>query len=703
MNPKDPELRTGEKNLFDLPGTPGTSPHYRGAGIGQVPGHAAGYSIPEAVPDPVAVSPGDAASAEAIYERVSDLLERGRYHDAENLLSRGREIYPESVDLLKELGVLYHLQGRYGKAARTFTRVMNINGGGRQSLSWKIASLSLKALEEFWGPDPGLSLATFDQILALDPSDREAMAGKIAALRVLGRLDEAQRLVERGLSLEPPGPSILYQEGWLRMDRGRPDLASGAFERASLADPSWPEPVLSRALALERIGRGEEGELLLQDLAAAKQGIPGLEAGLGWFSLMLHHPGKAKRIFLRLARNGDLGGFHGLAACLLATGHIREAVAVMERLSDLMPRDPLVQANHGMVHARAGGSGNLADATVSARRALSLDPRCAPAHTCLGIVAFRQGKPDEAEAHFREAARLPDPGGYRNLGLLACSRGRWKSAGPHLTRAVGLDPLDARAWAGLGAIALQGGNGDEAVSHFRVACTLDPLDTGAARGLAIALASSGDTGGAEEVLRRALSLAPEPGSWVLLLDLAALLISMGGTAGNPVLDEEAQQLLGKAGALRPGEPAILFYEGLVESRLGNPGKALEQFESTKAGEEFRVPAHENIRRIKKHLRSRKGVLAGISSARYALAVFSLLQLAALWLFFVARLVSETTFVLLIAIFSILFALAALVPARNGEIRKEVPLELVIPERTFVPLPEAEMVSPLVRLGTALRP
>lgn len=702
MTPKDPELRTGEKNLPGLPGTPGKSPRYPGGGIGQKPGYAAGYGTPEAVPDPAAETLLDATSREAIYERVSSLLERGRYPDAENALSRGLEIYPESVDLLRELGVLYHLQGRYAKAARIFTRVMNINGGEKQSLAWKITSLYHKAMEELGGPDPGLSLTTFDQILSLDPSDREALAGKIAAFRVLGRQDEAQRLTEEGLSLVSPGPSILYQEGWLRMDQDRPDLASGAFERASLADPSWPEPVLARALALERLRRGGEGEMLLQGFAASMRGVPGLEAELGWYSLMLHDLGKAKGIFLQLASDGDPGGFHGLAAFLLATGRAREAGVIMERLSDLMPRDPLVQANQGMVLAKAGGSRNLTDATLSARRALSLDPRCAAAHTCIGIVAFKQGDLDAAEAHFHDAGRLFDPGGYRNLGLLACFRGRWEEAEPHLTRAIRLDPMDARAWAGLGAIALRSGKAEEAILHLRRASTLDSRDTDAARGLAIALGRYGDAGDAEEILQRTLGLAQDPGRWVLLLDLAALLISMGGAAGDPVLDEEAQQVLGKAGALRPDEPAILFYEGVVESRLGDMRKAIERFDSSMMHEVYRIPAHENIRRLKKRLRSRKGILAGISSARYALAGFSLLQLATLWIFFVARLVSETTFVLLLAIFSVLFALATLVPGRNGEIRKEIPLELVIPERTFVPIPEAEMVHPSVRLRTALR-
>jgi tetratricopeptide (TPR) repeat protein len=704
MTPKDPELHTGEENIPGLSGTPWKSPQYLGDGISQGPAPSIGHDLPEAAPDPATAVSLDSTTREAIFERVSLLLERGSYHEAEIFLSRGLEIYPESVDLLKELGVLYHLQGRYGKAARTFTRVMNITGEGQQSLSWKIASLSSKALEELRGPDPGLSLASFDRVLALDPSDREALAGKIAALRILGRLDEAQRLVKAGLSLVPPGPSIFYQEGWLRMDQDRPDLASGAFEQASLADPAWPEPVLSRALALERLGRGGEGEILLQELVTSMRGMPGLRAELGWFSLMLHNLGKAKGIFLQLGRaEGDPAGFHGLAALLLATGRTREAAVIMGRLSPAMPRDPLVQINYGMVLARAGGSRDLADATVSAKNALSLDPRFAPAHTCLGVIAFKQGALDEAEAHFTDALRLSDPAGHRNLGLLACARGRWTEAEPHLMRAVRLDPRDAQAWAGLGGIALWSGKAKEALIQLKQSCTLDPWDLGAARGLAIALSRCGDPGGAEEVIRRTLARTPGTERWVLLLDLAALLISRRGPAGNPVLDEEARQLLGQAEALRPDEPAVFFYKGVVESRLGDPRKALECFTSSLVREEYRIPAHENIRSLKERIRSEKGILAKISSARYALCAFSLLQLAALWLFFVTRLVSETTFVLLISIFSVLFALAIFIPVRNGEIRKESSPGLNIPERTFVPSPEGTMVPPSIRLRTALRP
>jgi tetratricopeptide (TPR) repeat protein len=272
-----------------------------------------------------------------------------------------------------------------------------------------------------------------------------------------------------------------------------------------------------------------------------------------------------------------------------------------------------------------------------------------------------------------------------------------------LERATLVDPLDARAWAGLGSIELHRGRIDEALPHLRRAGMLDPRDSSIARGLALALEGSGDPAGAEEAIRRALALAPPPGTWILLLELAGLLIHRGEPPGNPVLDEEARQLLAGAGEYRPDDPGIFFYEGVAESRLGNPKRGLELFSSSMRGSGYRIPAQENIRRLRKYLGSRKGLTRGVFTARVALALFSLSQLAATWYLFTARLVSETGFGLLIAMFSGLFALAGLLPARNGGVRTESLPELVLPERTFVPAPEADMVSPLIRLRTALRP
>ena len=704
MTPKDPLPRTREEGQAGLH-SPGTgTPFFLADLVGSSPAVAGGNGA-RALTDTREASLEDARGGEeALCGKVSALLEGGRYRDAELLLTRGLEIYPESVDLLKELGVLYHLQGRFGKAARTFTRVMNITGNGKQSLSWKIASLSHKARAELAGPDPGASLATFDEILVLDPSDPDAWAGKIAALRALGNLGEADDLVREWSLLDRPGPPVDYEEGWLRMDEDRPDLALEAFGRAALAAPDWADPVLSQALAMARLGRGAEGEALIRGFLAGKRGETGLEACLGWFLLSLRDLGKAKDIFLQLAReDGDPAGFQGLASLLLATGRTREAGVIMERLADAFPRDPLIQANHGMVLLREGGARNLADAAIAAKRALTLDPRCAAACSCLGFAALASGRLDEAEGHLGEASRLGDPAGPRNEGLLSCARGRWDMAGPVLTQATRADPVDARAWAGLGAVALGTGRLGDAVSHLRRACTLDPWNASAACGLAVALGRQGDSAGAEEAIRRALGTARGAGQGKLLLELAVVFVARGRRGLPGVLDDDARQALGEAAALLPGDPAVSFYQGVVEGRLGNLKEAVDRFSSSVGREEFRVPAHENIRRLRARSRPANGLIPQNFPARSALAAFLFLQLAAIWLSFVVRLVSETGFVLLTAILSGLIALTILAPARNGARAREAPPDLVIPERTFHPAPEADMVSPFIRLRRSIRP
>ena len=704
MTPKDPRPRAREEGQPGLQPPGAETPLFLANLVGTGQGVTGDDGAASPLDTPAASLDDARGGEEALYGKVSALLEGGRYRDAELLLSRGLEIYPESVDLLKELGVLYHLQGRFGKAARTFTRVMNITGNGKQSLSWKVASLSNKARAELAGPDPGASLATFDEILALDPSDEDAWAGKIAALRALGDLGEADDLVREWSLLDRPGPSVDYEEGWLRMDEDRPDLALDAFGRAALAVPDWADPVLSQALTMARLGRGGEGEALIRGLLARKRGEPGLEACLGWFLLSLRDLGKAKDIFLQLAReDGDPAGFQGLASLLLATGRTREAGVIMERLADAFPRDPLVQANHGMVLLREGGARNLADASIAAKRALTLDSRCAPARSCLGIAALASGRLDEAEGHLGEAARLGDPAGPRNEGLLSCARGRWDMAGPLLVQATREDPLDARAWVGLGAVALGTGRTGDAVSHLRRACALDPWNASAACGLAVALGRHGDSTGAEEAIRRALGTARGAGRGKLLLELAAVFTARGRRGLPGVLDEDARQALGEAAALLPGDPTVSFYQGVVEGRLGNLKEAVDRFSSSVGREEFRVPAHENIRRLRARSRPGNGLIPEHFPARTVLAVFLLLQLAAIWLSFVARLVSETGFVLLTAILTGLVALTILAPVRNGARAREVPPDLVIPERTFHPAPEADMASPFIRLRRSMRP
>ena len=103
------------------------------------------------------------------------------------------------------------------------------------------------------------------------------------------------------------------------------------------------------------------------------------------------------------------------------------------------------------------------------------------------------------------------------------------------------------------------------------------------------------------------------------------------------------------------------------------------------------------------MRFRQGIFGGAFPGRAALALFAALQITLLWFLFMAKFLSETAFLLLMVIFSGLFALATVVPVGTRGLRREILPDPVIPGRAFVPAPEAEMASPLIRLRTSLRP
>jgi hypothetical protein len=142
---------------------------------------------------------------------------------------------------------------------------------------------------------------------------------------------------------------------------------------------------------------------------------------------------------------------------------------------------------------------------------------------------------------------------------------------------------------------------------------------------------------------------------------------------------------------------------VVEARLGQPREAMDLFTSCMESGEYRAPAHENVRRLKKYLGTGRRFPARLPPARTFLALCAILQLAASWFLFVAGFISEVSFLLLLVLFSALFALEAFLPGGGATPAQERLPDLFLPERTFVPVPEAGIVSPLVRLRTALRP
>jgi tetratricopeptide (TPR) repeat protein len=119
--------------------------------------------------------------------------------------------------------------------------------------------------------------------------------------------------------------------------------------------------------------------------------------------------------------------------------------------------------------------------------ALRLDPNDGFAHYDLGMAMRNEGKLDLAAEHLAAAVRLTptnfsllyNPAEMHcSLGEVLLAKAREKEAGEVLTRAVGLDPKNARAHYFLALAQAAQGMLDQPLQHYSIACSLQPaVDT----------------------------------------------------------------------------------------------------------------------------------------------------------------------------------------------------------------------------------
>jgi tetratricopeptide (TPR) repeat protein len=119
--------------------------------------------------------------------------------------------------------------------------------------------------------------------------------------------------------------------------------------------------------------------------------------------------------------------------------------------------------------------GELDQALVYLRRAVSWDPGSAPLRQALAVALSTQGKAEEAVKELEEACRLdPQEAEYRfKLGLAWNEAGKLQQAASALEEAVKIDPSYARAWYNLGLAYSELGRSEDALKALSRAETVD--------------------------------------------------------------------------------------------------------------------------------------------------------------------------------------------------------------------------------------
>ncbi len=296
--------------------------------------------------------------------------------------------------------------------------------------------------------------------------------------------------------------------GWAHWARGNPGPAADSWRAAAALEPRDPSLRLGLGLFLEAAGRTAEAEAEFREAArgglrADSDGVFTLVVGYGRGQVTWENYGHVlDRLAAGLAGEGLASEAQEAraAACDVyqkAPGKDDEALACRRRLiphGEGEARAHLELARSLMDESRYGP----ADAIVSFREALRLDPTLAPAHLGLAQALEKQNDPEGALGSYREALRLDSslPEARQAIaGLEALGFGRpaatpaiagqadtpealaelrrcideGRGAACRRAVALGLSPLQAaRAWTFLG-IAIEAGRGEDDAEGARKA------------------------------------------------------------------------------------------------------------------------------------------------------------------------------------------------------------------------------------------
>ena len=142
---------------------------------------------------------------------------------------------------------------------------------------------------------------------------------------------------------------------------------------------------------------------------------------------------------------------------LASRDSIERAIAAFEHATRHDPEYALAWAALGGAYSLKGSFLSLTDLVEQAieieRRALSIDPDLADAHTWLGAALLNLGRTDDAMAAMREAIRLEPDNGQSHQALARAywvGKGDFASAIPEFERAIALNPEAGYSYLQLG-------------------------------------------------------------------------------------------------------------------------------------------------------------------------------------------------------------------------------------------------------------
>lgn len=351
--------------------------------------------------------------------------------------------------------------------------------------------------------EPQTAVQAFTRALELKASDVPAHLYLAAALRVLGRFDEAKHHLARANVLQPDNPFSELWLGEIALARQQLEVAKRHLARALQINPHQRE---AHALMAQV-------QLALGDTAAAKR-----------HAVSARQPSRFNKLreplwweVLRAGVTAPLYAERGRR--YLSEGDFASAAAEFEPLISHQQKDVAVWRDYGIALLHTKRYNEAIAAFESAHVLLRSETEKTPAeitdltaeiHYYLGRVYYQLGRNVTAIAAYQKALELtPDaPALHRALAEVYWKKQAYVKAEPHYKVVIADDATDVQAVYRLGLVFLAQTHYTKAVAQFERVLTLDAAHVRAYGALGVAHQNLGNVLEARDAFEKVLELEP---------------------------------------------------------------------------------------------------------------------------------------------------------------------------------------------------
>jgi tetratricopeptide (TPR) repeat protein len=537
----------------------------------------------------------------------------------------------------------------------------------------RVSELERAAWEAFGQGLWAEALARFHEALQIDSASEGALQGAIAALRKERKFDKASAFLAQALLKRPTSRGILSERVWLEVDQRNYAAAADALDEVlrhpgpAAAQDNTAELLAWKASLLRTTDRFEEASAVIRQALQSFPHSIELLIQLAWLQFYQNRLTEAADTFAQVLKTDPeneaalqgkiatlrLQGQFALAKreAAIALGIIPTSTGIQSEMGWILfacedfdkaesafrevlkrsPQDASSRVNLAWVLLKEPYPDALADAAAQCQEALQLEPDLPEAMSCLGIVAFRQGRVLEAEHYLVRSIKAGRTrGAYADLGALYVHMARFDAAKKILDEGLALKPNDAALHLEMGSLCAQQEKPKEAILEFRQATALDPTNPEFTRALAISLLENGKANEAELLLRQAIKNLDESKGWRLHLALSQVLVKIAEDSSDPTLMGEALKEVNSALRLQSDQADPHFYSGIVRFKLDDLPGSLRAFRRCHEIDKNRIEAELNAKRVQAMIRDSRVRSTASLAASFVVGTVTLCQLAGLW-------------------------------------------------------------------------